>query len=180
MRPYSVIGEKYVAALLSLSKKLERLDTNWAVGGDLCEVLRAVEVKPDYIEIITSREGAAQISEALKEQNPTQIALVETRLPRDASVEGKTYPVHIRSHYFEFDLEGAKVKVHGDLQYRVGDWDWGDTLEFTSEHVSVVGRKTPVVPLSIRQEIHKRLGWTDRAEKISQLFEMRRNAAGRV
>ena len=57
-------------------------------------------------------------------------------------------------------------KVHGDLQFKVDDWDWGDVLEFDPEYVYVVGAKIAVVPLSVKYELYRSLGWIDRVEKI--------------
>lgn len=61
-----------------------------------------------------------------------------------------------------------KVKVHGDLQFKVDDWDWGDVLEFDPEYVYVVGAKIALVPLSVKSELYQNLGWIDRVEKIKQ------------
>ena len=89
------------------------------------------------------------------------------QLPREATINDKQYPAYVRSHYFEFDLNSIKVKVHGDLQFKISDWDWGDKFEFTPGFVHVVNKKTAVVPLYVKYELYQNLGWTDRAEKIA-------------
>jgi hypothetical protein len=52
------------------------------------------------------------------------------------------------------------------MQYKINDWNWGDKLEFTPEYVNVTGVRIAVVPLEVKQEIYKNLGWTDKLEKI--------------
>lgn len=73
----------------------------------------------------------------------------------------------------DFNLDAVRVKVHGDLQFKVGSWDWGDKLEFTPDYVYVTGKKTAVVPLPFKYELYRSLGWADRAEKIRRAIENR-------
>lgn len=166
----AVIDPIYIDTLLTLHKKLQKEHIFWAIGGDLGENLRAVQVKPDCIEILTNRKGAAQIFMAFKEFSPKGVFFQTHRLERSAVIEKKEYPIFVRSYYFDFTLNGVKIKVYGDMQFKVGNWEWGDKLEFTPEHVSVVGAKTAIVPLQIKFELYQTLGWVDRAEKISQVI----------
>ncbi len=170
----SVAPKQYIDVLLALHKKLDSVPVEWAVGGDLGEVLRTINVEPDCLEILTSRKGAEQIAQALAEFNPEAISLRVQQLPRDATIQGHNYPVYTRSYYTTFNIGTVKVKVHGDLQYRVDNWDWGDTFEFTPEHVYITVAKTAVVPLSARYELHQLLGWTDREEKVRIALEKQR------
>jgi len=172
-RILAVIDQPYVDALLTLHRKLAKQNIEWAVTGELGEALRTVQVKPDCIEIVTSKKGAAQIFLAVQEYSPTGVFFQTHQLPRNAELGGKEYPVYMRSHYFDFVVGGVKVKVYGDLQFKIADWDWGDKLEFTPEYIYVVGLKTAVVPLQVKYEIYQNLGWTDRAEKISQVITRR-------
>jgi hypothetical protein len=172
-RVLSMIEPSYIDALLMLHKKLAKEHVDWAVSGDLAEALKTVQTKPDCIEIVTSKKGATQIFLTFKDLNPKGIFFETQKLARNALVNGKEYPIYVRSHYFEFTLDGIKVKVYGDLQYRISDWEWGDTFQFTPEHVYVVGAKTAIVPLQIKYEIYQGLGWADRAEKIGQVLARR-------
>jgi hypothetical protein len=162
----TVVDKTYVETLLQLHKKLARRGIDWALSGDLGEALKTVQVTPDCFEIVTTRRGAAQIFLAVQDCSPTGVYFQTHKLSRNALVDGKVYPVFVRSYYFEFTINDIKVKVYGDMQLRISDWGWGDRLDFTPEHVYVVGEKTAVVPLSIKYEIYRRLGWADRAEKI--------------
>ncbi len=173
-RVLAIIPQKYIDALLTLHAKLDGKQVEWSVGGDLGEELRTVKVNPDCVEILTSKEGAEQIAEAAKEFNPSKIAFQTRQLARNARLQEKEYPVYARSYYFEFKIDTTEVRVHGDLQYRVDEWEWGDILQFTPEYVNVVGQKFSVVPLSLKYEFYQQLGWGDRADKVQQVLERQR------
>ncbi len=170
-RVLSIIPQKYIDALLALHARLEDKNIGWSISGDLGEELRTINVNPDCIEILTSKDGPEQIWEAMKEFNPTTIAFQTQQLSRNAIVEEKEYLVYVQSHYFYFNIDTIKVKVYGDIQYRIDSWDWGDKLEFTPEYTYLVGKKIATVPLSLKYELYQMLGWTDRAKKIRQVLE---------
>jgi hypothetical protein len=170
-RVLNVIPKPFLDVILLLHRKLDDLDVGWAVSGTLGEALKVVKIDPDCVEIVTTKVDAKRIFQALSEYNPHEVDSMVQRLPRNARIGEKEYPVYTRSYYFEFFVEGIMVRVYGDLQYRVNDWDWGDKLEFTPEYVFVTDKKTAVVPLSVKCEIYQSLGWTDRVEKIRQATE---------
>jgi len=62
-----IIEPQYIDALLFLHKRLTKNHVEWAVGGELGEALRTVQVRPDCIEIVTSKKGAAQIFLSMKD-----------------------------------------------------------------------------------------------------------------
>ncbi len=169
----AIAPTRYINALLTFSKKVEDKNLDWAVGGDLAEVLRTVNLEPDCIEIQTSKDAAEKIVEATSEFNPRPVKLETQQLSRTAVIEGKEFPVYIRSYYSEFNIGAIKIKIYGESQYRINDWDWGDKIEFIPEFVYVAGKKIAVVPLSFKHDFYRSLGWTDRAEKIRQVLERR-------
>jgi hypothetical protein len=164
---FALIASPIVKCLLEVSKSLKGSKTMWAVGGDLGETMNGVLVKPEWVEILTNEEGAHEISQLMKEHNPTKVRLVQERLPRDAEVGGQKLPVYVRSHYCELTVNNVKVKVRGALQYKVDNWEWGDPLEFQPDAVYVVGEKIAVVPLQIESELFIGLGWMDKVERIA-------------
>lgn len=167
----TAIPKTYVDALLALHEKLDDKDIKWTVNGDLAEALKVVQVEPDCIEIVSSIEDSKRIFFAVKEFAPSPISFQTRRLPRNAVVASTEYPVYIRGFFFDFSVNSVQVKVQGGLQFKVGEWDWGDTYDFTPDCVYVVGKKTAVTPLQIKYELYRSLGWTDRMEKIQQALQ---------
>jgi hypothetical protein len=167
----NVIPKQYIDALLTLHQKLEGKNIKWIVSGDLAELLRIVKVEPDCIEIVTTKNDAYKIFQIMQEFNHSQISFLTQPLLRKAVVKGKEYSVFIRSYYFDYDLNTAKVKVEGNLQFKVGHWDWGDIFDFPPEYVYIVGKKTAVTPLSVASDLYRCLGWFDRVEKINEVTQ---------
>ncbi len=169
----AIIDEPYIETLLMLHRKLSRKGIEWMLSGDLGEALKTVQVKPDCLEIVTTRKGAAQVFLAVQDCNPTGVYFQTHKLSRNAVVNGKEYPVYVRSYFFEFTLNDTRIMVYGDAQYRIGNWEWGGRLAVIPEHVYVAGEKTAVVPLQTKLDMYEQLGWTDRAEKIQQVLAKR-------
>ena len=137
----------------------------------MAERLKIVQVDPDCIEIISSKDDAEKIFQVLSEFKPEQITFQVQRLPRNAVIGGKEFPVYIRGYFFDFHLNAVKVKVEGDLQFKVGEWDWGDVFEFTPDYIYVVGKKIAVTPLSIASELYAVSDGLDRVEKINEVVK---------
>jgi hypothetical protein len=170
----TLIPLKYLDALSIFNSKLEGKGIGWAISGNLGEVLRTVHVEPDGIDILTNKEGATQIFQAVHEFNPSKLRWRTKTLSRPAVVGAKEYPVNIRSYYFEFEINSIKVRVYGDLQIQIGDWEWGDKIEFEPDYVYVVSQKMRVAPLQLKYDLYRGLGWMDRAEKIMPILYRRR------
>lgn len=171
----TLIPVSYVDALLTFNSKLEGRDIAWSVTGNLGEALRTVHVEPDYVDIVTNSVGAEQIFQAVQEYTPSEIQQVTETLPRKAVVDEKEYPTSVRSYFFKFKIGSVEFRIHGDLQYRIADWDWGDKFEFDPDYVYIVGQKISVVPLTIKYNLYRGLGWTDRAEKIMKVLHRKHN-----
>ena len=124
----SFVGTPYIEALISLQKNLENKHVEWALGGDLAEALETIQVEPDCIEIVTSKEDGQQIFLATKQYGPQPIEFLTIKLDRNAVINGIQRPIYLRSYFFEFFLCCVHVKVYGDMQYKINDWDWGDKL----------------------------------------------------
>jgi hypothetical protein len=167
----SVIPKPYVDALLALHEKLDKKNLKWIVDGDLSECMQVVQIVPDSIEVVTSKDDAQQFFQAVQEFNPSLISLQTRRLQRNAVVDGKEYPVYVRSFFFDFTLNNVLVKVQGDLQFKVADWDWGEIYTFEPEYVNIVGKRIAVTPLEIRLQLYQNLGWKDRSEKIEPIAQ---------
>ncbi|SRR6266550_4601053 len=162
------IQPKFIDAVVLVNGTLRNSGAVWSIGGDLADAMREVDVRPEYIELFTNQDGAAKIHNAVRQFRPTELKVVEQRLARDADIEGAKRPVFIRSHFFQFAVGSVNFNVHGDMQFKVGDWEWGDTLDFIPEQINIVGEKFFIVPLLFRIELYRSLGWTDRADAITK------------
>jgi hypothetical protein len=166
-----IVPTKYVTAISSLHQRFEGKNINWVVNGDLAEALRTVQVEPDCIEIICTKQDSEKIFQVVQDLNPSPINYQYRQLTRNAVIDGSEFPIQVRSYYFDFNLESVMVKVQGDLQFKVGDWDWGDIFLFAPEYVYVVGKKTAITPLTIKAELYQYFGWTDRFEKVKVVIQ---------
>ena len=154
-------------AVVILGGELKDVHAKWAIGGDAGEIIKGVNVRTDYLEILTTKEGCNEICERLKMYQTLEPAIVEKKLGKEADVDGKMYPVYVKSHYAELTINKVRVEIYGDEQIKVGEWEWGDPLDFEPDYSYIVGKKIPIVPLRLKSELDIGLGWLDRVELIS-------------
>ena len=153
--------------VIMLGGALKDMNAKWAIGGDAGEIIKGVNVKTDYLEILTTKEGCNEITQRLSEYLTLEPATREKKLAKEADVDGKMYPVYVKSHYAELTINKVKVEIYGDEQIKVGEWDWGDPLDFEPDYSYIVAKKVPIVPLRLKSELDLGLGWLDRLELIS-------------
>lgn len=163
-----VLNKRLLDATITIGKALEGCTRKWALGGDVAEVISGVNVEPDQLTILTTKDGCDEISRKLSKYTVLAPAVAERKLAREAKIGLKPHPVMIRSYMARFNIDGSVLDVHGDMQIRVGEWEWGDPLDYEPDHVYVVGVKVPVIPLQMKSEIYNGLGWRDRAAKIHE------------
>jgi len=173
-----VLSKPLLSATIMVGKALMGCTNKWAIGGDVAEVISGVNVQPDHIAILTTREGCDEITRNLAGYQIEPPLNVEREIERDAKVDLKLHKVRIKSYTARFDIQGSRLDVHGDLQIKVGDWDWGDPLDFEPDYIYVVGVKVPIVPLRMKSEIYTGLGWMDRASKIHEAVKRSRHMFG--
>jgi len=161
-----------------IGKALTNCTNKWAIGGDVGEVISGVNVQPNHIAILTTREGCDEITRRLAKYQIESPRTVERELERDAKVDMKFYKLRIKSYTASFVVQGSQLDVHGDLQIKVGDWEWGDPLDFEPDYVYVVGVKVPTIPLKVKSELYTGLGWMDRASKIHEAVMRSRHMFG--
>ncbi|MDA4114302.1 MAG: hypothetical protein OK474_09670 [Thaumarchaeota archaeon] len=161
------LTQPLLKTVIMLGDALKDVNAKWAIGGDAGEIIKGVNVKTDYLEILTTKEGCNEISERLSEYLTLEPATQEKKLGREADVDAKMYPVYVKSHYAELTINKVRVEIYGDEQIKVGEWDWGDPLDFEPDYSYIVGAKVPIVPLRLKSELDLGLGWLDRLELIS-------------
>jgi hypothetical protein len=168
-----VISQPVLNATIRIGEALKDCSEKWAIGGDAGEILAGVNVHPDHFTILTTTAGSEEVSKRLKTFQIESPKILERQLERNAEIGLTPHPVSVKSLASQFLIDGERVDVHGDLQIKVGDWDWGDPLDFEPEYVYVVSVKVPVVPLELKTELYMGLGWTDRVKKINQAMARR-------
>ena len=161
-----VLDKPLLEVTLEVGNLLKDCQAKWALAGDIAEILNGVNVQPDHLTILTNLAGCEEISKKLERFQVEASRQVETQIRRNAEIEPKPLPITIKSCASKFNLSGQRLNVHGDLRIKVGDWDWGDPLEYEPEYVYVVGVKVPVVPLELKIQLYRGLGWYDRVSKI--------------
>ena len=173
-----VLSKPLLDATITLGEMLKDCNAKWAIGGDVAEVISGVNVEADRITILTTKEGCDEITRKLAKYQIGPPRILERMLARNADIDLKSYPVWVKSYNSRFDIQGSKLDVDGDLQIKVGDWDWGDPLEFEPDYVHVVNVKVPIVPLKLKNEMYTGLGWMDRAKKIHEAVIRSRHRFG--
>jgi len=162
----SILSPVMLKTVVMLGGALKSMSAKWAIGGDSGEIIKGVHVKTDFVEILTTKEGCKEICELLAQDVTLPPADIERKLPREADVDAKMLPVYVKSHYAELTINNVKVEVHGDEQIKVGEWEWGDPLDFEPDYSYILRERIPIVPLRLKQELDLGLGWLDRLELI--------------
>jgi hypothetical protein len=161
-----VLRKPLLEATIIIGELLKDCSAKWAFAGDLGEILFGVNVDPDHIVILTNSAGCDEITQSLEAFKVHAPTVSERQVKRTAEIDLKPLPISIKSYASTFNIQGQKLDVHGDLQIKVGDWDWGDPIDFEPEYVYVVGVKVPAAPLELKKELYRGLGWYDRVSKI--------------
>jgi len=175
---FVVLSEPLLNATLKLARLLKGCKSKWALSGDAGELVSGVSIPADHLSILTSAEGCEEISYRLVENVVQPPRIVERKLDREAKIGKEPYPVQMKSHEARFRIEGQRLHVYGGLQIRIGDWEWGDPLEYEPEYVYVGSEKLPVVPLRLKTELYIGLGWMDRVKKINEAMVRRHHGPG--
>jgi hypothetical protein len=161
-----VLSKPLLQATIRIGELLKDCAAKWAFAGDLGEILFGVNVEPDHITIITTSAGCDDISKKLTPFLVQAPRTTERRVKRSAEINLKPLPINVRSYSSSFNIQGQRLDVHGDLQIKVGGWDWGDPIDYEPEYVYVVNVKVPAAPLELKMELYRGLGWYDRLSKI--------------
>lgn len=175
---FVVLSKPLLDATIRIGELLKDCPSKWAIAGDVGEILFGVNVQPDHITILTSTEGCDEIRSRLKSFEVEAPRIVERKLARSAEIDRNQLPVSIKSYAGSFNIDGQRLDLHGHLRIKLGEWDWGDPLDYEPEYVYVVGVKVPVVPLQLKTELYMGLGWMDRVLKINEANARRHHKIG--
>jgi len=152
--------------------------SKWALAGNAGELVSGVSISADHLSILTSSEGCLDISKKLAEHVVQTPQIVERKLDREAKIDLKPLSVQIKSYEAKFEIDRQRLNVYGGLQIKIGDWEWGDLLDYEPDYVYVGSEKLPVVPLQLKTELYIGLGWMDRVKKINEAMVRRHHGPG--
>lgn len=161
-----VLSKPMLDSTIRVGELLRDCPAKWAFGGDLGEILFGVNVQPDHLTILTTLSGCDDIGKRLAAFQVQPPKMSERQVKRNAEINLKPFPISIKSYSSSFDIQGQRLDVLGNLQIKVGEWDWGDPIDYEPEYVYVVNVKVPALPLELKQELYRGLGWYDRVSKI--------------
>jgi hypothetical protein len=118
-------------------------------------VLQGMDLPVHDIDLQTSRAGAHEIERRLS-------AYVVK------SVHEWVSP-NMRSHYGQFDIDGVKLEVMGDVQKRVESRDWEEPVRVENYRrwVVVEGMPIPVLSLEYEHQAYLKMGRLERARLIA-------------
>lgn len=151
-----MIPENTFKALKAISDRLNGKGINWVLIGSTNHALQGVDVKPRDIDILTDKEGAYAIGEALKEFVVEEIHIRETE--------------KMKSHYGKFNIEGVEVEIIGDLVNMKQEGDlWSETTNF-SKKIIIEFKGVEVPGISLDQELsaYTKMKKIERIKKIKQ------------
>ena len=69
----SIVPTEYINTLSILHQRFDGKNINWIIDGDLSEALRTVNVKPESIEIVCSKQDAEKIFQAVQDLDPSPL-----------------------------------------------------------------------------------------------------------
>jgi len=153
-----MIDFKIIKALKLIESKLRGSGVRWVLAGSVSLALQGVNVEPNDIDILTDEKGAFEINRILKDY---EIKPVRFRCSKV-----------FQSYFGEFEIEGVKVEVMGDLREFVeGEWRSLSHRLSTPRIIEVEGIRLPVSQLEDQLRSYQALGRRKDSSKIQRIKE---------
>ena len=153
-----MIDSKIVKVLKLIESKLRGSGVRWVLAGSVSLALQGVNVSPNDIDILTDKEGAFEINRIFKDYEVKPVRFRRSRF--------------FQSYFGEFEIEGVKVEVMGDLKELVkGEWRSLSWRLSTSRIIEVEGIKLPVSPLEDQLKSYQGLRRKKNSSKIQRIRE---------
>lgn len=157
-----MIANYYLKVLGKIVSRLEGKPIIWVLTGSLGMALQGVPVQVYDIDIQTDKEGAYEIERCLAEYVVEPVRYLESE--------------RIRSHFGMLEIDGMRVEIMGDVQKRLGDRSWEETVkvERYRRWVEVGGMRIPVLSLEYEYQAYLELGRMEKAEMLQSWLEKTR------
>ncbi len=151
-----MIAARHQKAIRTIYGTLKGLDITWTITGSLGFALHGMDVGINDIDLQTDKDGAYRIEDAFRSNVIKEVAFSEG--------EG------IRSHFGELSVQEVTVEIMGALQKKLpsGKWESPVDVEKHREFVDFKGMRLPVLTLSYEEQAYRKLGRTEKADKIRE------------
>jgi len=156
-----MIIKKHQKAIRTIFETLKDFDITRTITGSLGLALHGMDVGINDIDLQTDEDGAYQIEDAFRSNVISKVAFSEA--------EG------IRSHFGELSVQQVKVEIMGALQKKLPSGEWEPLVDVKkhSEFVHFAGMRLPVLSLSYEEQAYRKLGRTEKADKIKEWLTRR-------
>jgi hypothetical protein len=148
---YNEVVKKIYGLLLDLKYP-------WALTGSLGMALQGMDIDVHDIDIQTDRDGAYCIQNRFSEYTVKNVRFSEAP--------------NIRSHFGEFEIDGLKVEVMGDIEKRIIDGTWQATpdLHLIIKNVKIGEMLVPVIDLEYERDAYALLGRLEKARRLEEFL----------
>lgn len=145
---------KYLEVLKKIVIKLEEGGVNWVLTGSLGLALQGVPVEVHDIDIQTDEDGAYEFERIFAQYVVDPVRYSEAE--------------RIRSHLGAFSINGIKVEVMGDVQKRLDDQLWEETVQLEDHRhwMEIEVLQVPLLKLEYEYLAYLRMGRKEKADKI--------------
>lgn len=150
-----VIDDNIIKIIKELHTKLEQTGVQWILTGSTALAMRGVDIQTNDIDILTNRKDVKSIDKILNNYRIQYPDLSETN--------------NYRSYYGIYEIDGIKIDLMGDFQYKLKNSKWSDTNQNNKiEFVDFHGMPLPM--LTLQQEL-KEYENTDRQDTVLKIKE---------
>ena len=156
---------KLLEVLIRISNDLEKNNIPWVLVGSLSLYLQGVNIEPEDIDILTTREGALKLNALWDKFKIKSVSFSETS--------------SFRSYYGRFEIDGILVEVMGELEQRMND-EWVSLMNrlINPVIITIAGARIPVSPLEDQLASYEKSNREKdiiRAEKIREALAQKKS-----
>jgi len=149
-----MVSEK---VLKNLAEIFEANGVFWILSGSTSFYLQGVEITPNDIDVLTDIDSAALIDALLQDYQIQKSAYSETE--------------KYRSHFGVYELDGVRVEVMADFQYRLKNGDWSEINHYhPTIFLNLGSSRIPVLSLEQELKEYRNLGRMETADKIEKVI----------
>ncbi len=156
---------KLLEVLLRISNDLEKNNIPWVLVGSLSLYLQGVDIEPEDIDILTTKEGALKLNTIWDKFKIKSVSFGETS--------------SFRSYYGRFKINDVYVEVMGELEQKIND-KWVSLMNrlINPVIISISGARIPVSPLENQLASYEKSNREKdiiRAEKIREALARKKS-----